>query len=112
MACHVSRHISISFTDSTTSQFHAIASGEIIRQWPPAVTTWGSRKTCSPSWKRKRSRAGTPDELAVETLRAGLRQQSWQAKAARWQEYGKASGYTADDVPDVVRQWRNEQHGR
>jgi len=58
------------------------------------------------------SRGLTPDELAVETLRAGLRQQSWQAKAARWQEYGKASGYTADDVPDVVRQWRNEQHGR
>jgi hypothetical protein len=39
------------------------------------------------------SRGLTPDELAVETLRAGLRQQSWQAKAARWQEYGKASGY-------------------
>jgi predicted transcriptional regulator len=58
------------------------------------------------------SRGLTPDELAVEALRAGLRQQSWQAKAARWQEYGKASGYTADDVPDAVRQWRNEQHGR
>jgi hypothetical protein len=57
------------------------------------------------------SRGLTPDELAVETLRAGLRQHSWQAKVARWQEYGKASGYTADDVPDVVRQWRNEQHG-
>jgi hypothetical protein len=52
------------------------------------------------------SRGLTPDKLAVETLRAGLRQQSWQAKAARWQEYGKASGYTTDDVPDVVRQWR------
>jgi hypothetical protein len=48
------------------------------------------------------SRGLTPDELAVETLRAGLRQQSWQAKAAGWQEYGKASGYTADDVPDVA----------
>jgi hypothetical protein len=58
------------------------------------------------------SRGLTPDELAVETLRAGLRQQSWQAKVARWQEYGKASGHTADDVPDVLRQWRNEQHGR
>jgi hypothetical protein len=58
------------------------------------------------------SRGLTPDELAVETLRAGLRQQSWQANLARWQEYGKTSGYTDDDVPDVVRQWRNEQHGR
>jgi hypothetical protein len=57
------------------------------------------------------ARGLTPDELAVETLRAGLRLQSWQAQSARWQEYGKASGYTADDVPDVVRQWRNEQHG-
>ena len=37
------------------------------------------------------SRGLTPDELAVETLRAGLGQRSWQAKAARWQEYGKAS---------------------
>ncbi len=58
------------------------------------------------------SRGLTPDELAVETLRAGLRQQSWQAKAARWQEYGRSSGYMEDDVSDVVRHWRNEQHGR
>ena len=59
-----------------------------------------------------RSRGLAPDELAVETLRAGLSKQSWQAKVARWQEYGKASGYAADDVPDVVRQWHNQQHGR
>jgi hypothetical protein len=59
-----------------------------------------------------RSRGLTPDELAVETPRAGLGQRSRQAKVARWQEYGKASGYAADIVPDIVRQWRNEQHGR
>lgn len=54
----------------------------------------------------------TVDELAVETLREGLREQSWRAKVARWSGYGKASGFTADQVPDVVDQWRNEQHGR
>ena len=73
----------------------------------------GSLKTCSPSWRRRLRRAGlTVDELAVETLREGLREQSWQAKVARWSGYGKASGFTADQVPDVVDQWRNEQHGR
>ena len=54
----------------------------------------------------------TVDDLAAEMVRKGLREQSWQARIARWHGYGKASGYTADQVPDVVEQWRNEQHGR
>ena len=54
----------------------------------------------------------TADALATEMVRKGLREQSWQARIARWHGYGKTSGYTADQVPDVVEQWRNEQHGR
>jgi hypothetical protein len=51
------------------------------------------------------------DELAVKTLREALREQSWQAKISCWSAYGKASGYNAEQVPDVVAHWRNEQHG-
>jgi hypothetical protein len=49
--------------------------------------------------------------MSLPSKPCGLRQQSWQANPARWQEYGKTSGSNDDDVPDVV-QWRNEQHGR
>jgi hypothetical protein len=63
--------------------------------------------------KAQAARRGlTVDEVAVETLRDGLREQSWQAKVARWSRYGKASEYSADQVPDVVDQWRNEQRGK
>jgi len=54
----------------------------------------------------------TTDDLAAEMVRKGLREQSWQPKIARWHGYGKASGYPADQVPEIVEQWRNEQHGR
>jgi len=51
----------------------------------------------------------TVDELAEETLRRGLEEQSWQDLLAYGFERGRASGYTEDDVPRVVRENR-ERH--
>jgi hypothetical protein len=48
----------------------------------------------------------TVDELAEETLRRGLEEQSWQDLVAYGLERGRASGYTEEDVPEVVRENR------
>jgi hypothetical protein len=48
----------------------------------------------------------TVDELAEETLRRGLEEQSWQDLLAYGLERGRASGYTEEDVPRVVRENR------
>jgi predicted transcriptional regulator len=54
----------------------------------------------------------TVDELAEEALRKGLEEQSWQDLLAYGRERGRASGYTEEDVPRVVKEWRSEQRGR
>ena len=54
----------------------------------------------------------TVDELAEESLREALREKSWQNLLTRGRKYGEASGITEDQVPDVVREWRTEHHGR
>jgi predicted transcriptional regulator len=48
----------------------------------------------------------TVDELAEAALRKGLEEQSWQDLLAYGLERGRASGYTEDDVPEVVRENR------
>lgn len=48
----------------------------------------------------------TVDELAEEALRNGLQGRSWQDLLAYGRERGQASGYTEDDVPNVVRENR------
>ena len=48
----------------------------------------------------------TVDELAEETLRRGLEEQSWQDLLAYGLERGRASGYTEDEVPEIVRENR------
>ena len=45
----------------------------------------------------------TVDELAEDALRKGLEERSWQDLIAYGHERGRASGYTEDDVVDVVR---------
>jgi len=45
----------------------------------------------------------TVDELAEDALRKGLEERSWQDLIAYGRERGHASGYTEDDVVDVVR---------
>ena len=52
------------------------------------------------------------DQLVEETLRDGLEERSWQELIAYGQERGRISGIVEADVPKVVREWRNEQHGR
>lgn len=51
----------------------------------------------------------TVDELAEETLRRGLEEQSWEDLLAYGLERGRASGYTEEDVPEVVRENRRRQ---
>ena len=54
----------------------------------------------------------TVDEVAEETLRKGLEERAWQDLLAYGSERGRASGYTEDDVPRLVKEWRREQRGR
>ena len=53
----------------------------------------------------------TVDELAEEALRKGLEDRAWQDLLAYGRERGKASGYTEDDVPGVVRENRLRHRG-
>ena len=54
----------------------------------------------------------TVDQLAEEALRKGLEDRAWQDLLAYGRERGKASGYTEEDVPNLVREWRREQRDR
>jgi plasmid stability protein len=54
----------------------------------------------------------TVDELAEETLRQGLADRQWQDLLAYGRETGRASGYTEEDVPRVVKEWRREQRSQ
>ena len=48
----------------------------------------------------------TVDELADEALRKGLEERAWQDLVDYGRETGRASGYTAEDVPEIVRNRR------
>ena len=48
----------------------------------------------------------TIDELAEAALRKGLEDQSWQDLLVYGLERGRASGYTEEDVPRVLRENR------
>ncbi len=52
----------------------------------------------------------TVDELAEEALRKGLEKYAWQDLLDYGGEQGRASGYTEEDVPRLVKEWRREQH--
>jgi predicted transcriptional regulator len=51
----------------------------------------------------------TVDELAEEALREGLEKQAWQDLLEYGREHSRASGYTEEDVPRLVKEWRREQ---
>ena len=48
----------------------------------------------------------TVDELAEEALRKALLDRSWQELLAYGRERGQASGYSEEDVPNIVRENR------
>ena len=48
----------------------------------------------------------TVDELAEEALRQGLEDRSWRDLLEYGRKNGAASGYTEDDVPEIVRNRR------
>ena len=52
------------------------------------------------------------DQLAEEALRRCLEDRSWQELLAYGRETGRASGYTEQDVPDLVKEWRRERRSR
>jgi hypothetical protein len=51
----------------------------------------------------------TLDQIAEETLRAGLKERSWQDLLGYGRERGRLSGIGEEQVPEVVVQWRREQ---
>ena len=54
----------------------------------------------------------TLEEITEETIRAGLRERSWEETLAYGRERGRASGIPEDQVPDIVKEWRREQRER
>jgi hypothetical protein len=54
----------------------------------------------------------TVDQIAEETLRAGLKGKSWTELLARGSEYGQKSGISEDDVVNVVHESRDEDRRR
>lgn len=54
----------------------------------------------------------TVDQLAEEALRKGLEDRAWQDLLDYGSERGKASGYTEEDIPRLVKEWRREQRSR
>lgn len=54
----------------------------------------------------------TVDELAEQALRKGLEDRAWQDLLSYGRERGQASGYTEEEVPDVVRENRRRHRQR
>jgi hypothetical protein len=54
----------------------------------------------------------TVDELAEVALRKGLEDRAWQDLLEYGRKNGAASGYTEDDVPGLIKEWRREQSRR
>ena len=54
----------------------------------------------------------TVQELAEETLRASLTEPSWDDLLAYGSENGRQSGYSEEDVPRLVKEFRHEQSDR
>jgi hypothetical protein len=48
----------------------------------------------------------TVDELAEAALRKGLEERAWQDLLAYGRERGEASGYSEEEVPEIVRENR------
>ena len=48
----------------------------------------------------------TVDEMAEEALRKGLEERQWEDLLAYGRETGIASGYTEEDVPEIVKNRR------
>jgi plasmid stability protein len=58
------------------------------------------------------ARGKSVDDFAGDALRKGLEELSWQDLLAYGREKGQSSGYTEEDVPQVVHDWRREQRGQ
>ena len=52
------------------------------------------------------------DQVAEEALRKGLEERAWQDLLSYGLETGRKSGYTEEDVPRLIKEYRREQRGR
>jgi len=59
---------------------------------------------------KAREKGKSVDDLAEEALRRGLEQEAWQDLLRYGSERGQASGYSEEDVPRLVKEWRREQY--
>jgi len=58
-------------------------------------------------WQAKAAAEGkSVDELAEEALREGLEDRAWRDLLEYGRKNGAASGYTEEDVPEIVRNRR------
>ena len=63
--------------------------------------------------KKRAAAEGVPeDEIATEAVRIGLEEGRWRALLAKGRQYGRASGYTEDDVEGVIQSFRTANRGR
>jgi len=63
--------------------------------------------------KERAAAEGVPeDEIATEAVRIGLEEGRWRSLIAKGRRYGRESGYTEEDVENVVQRFRAENRGR
>ncbi len=56
-----------------------------------------------------KSNGKTIEEVAAEAITAFLNGQSWRDLVAFGQQNGRESGKRAEDIPEIVDEWRREQ---
>ena len=54
----------------------------------------------------------TINEVAEEAFRHGLEDHDWRELLAYGRETGRASGFTQEDIPRIVKEWRRERQAR
>ena len=63
--------------------------------------------------KERAAAEGVPeDDIATEAVRIGLEEGRWRSLLAKGRRYGRESGYTDDDVENVIQSFRDENRGR
>jgi hypothetical protein len=58
---------------------------------------------------KARAEGKSVDQLAEEALRKGLQESSWQDLLDYGRARGQAKGFSEEQAPDVVHEWREEQ---
>lgn len=78
----------------------------------PAINLHVSDELLAELYTKAEAEGRSIDDLAEEALRQGLEDRVWHELLAYGRETGAASGYTEQDVPGLVKEWRREQRSR